>query len=221
VEITLDAWFWEVQDGDSAKLWPLLTEDEKVRAGRFFRDADRERWVAARGRLRQLLGDFIGADPTSFVFGAGANGRPFIASSAAPSFNLSHTDRFVALAISPKAEVGLDIEAVRPIAGDEIAWALSPAEREQLAQVPDAARLESFFRFWTLKESFMKGTGLGASLPLHDFDFALEGARLLRVAGIPDATVQWRFTEAVPTPGMRLAVAARTEGQPFTVNWHE
>jgi 4'-phosphopantetheinyl transferase len=221
VQITLDVWFWEVQDGDSAKLWPLLTDDEKARAGRFFRKVDRERWVAARGRLRQLLGDFMGADPAGIVFEAGANGRPFVASNAAPSFNLSHTDRFVALAISPKAEVGLDIEAVRPIADDEIAWALSPSERKQLAQVPDAARLQSFFRFWTLKESFMKGTGLGASLPLHDFDFALEGSRLLRVAGNPDATVQWRFAEAVPTPGTRLAVAARTEGQPFTVNWHK
>lgn len=220
MEITLDAWFWEVQDGDSAKLWPLLTEDEKVRAGRFFRNVDRERWVAARGRTRQLLGDFIGTDPARIVFGAGANGRPFIASSEAPSFNLSHTERFVALAISPEAEVGLDIEGIRPITDDEIAWALSPSEREQLAQVPDAARLECFFRFWTLKESFMKGTGLGASLPLQDFDFVLERSRLLRVGGMSDAPAQWRFAEAVPTPGIRLAVAARTEGQPFIINWH-
>ncbi len=168
--------------------------------------------------MRQLLGQKLGIRPDEVVFTQEVNGRPALVSTNL-SFNLSHSADVAALAVSSDVRVGVDIEAIRPIADDEIAWALSPAERLELSQVDQTTKLDSFFRFWTLKEAFMKGTGLGAQLPLHDFDMGLAPARLVRLTGKSEAPTEWNFHDIAPQAGMRGAVAARTEGRTLAAAW--
>ncbi len=221
MDTLIQAWVWEARAGEGEAFRSVLSEEEARRADRFFSAIDRERWVVARGRTRQLLAEVVGVDARSIVFGIEAGGRPFVVGDtpAALSFNLSRSENVGALAISHHVQVGIDIEAVRPINDEEIAWALSPAERKQLDAVDSDKRLETFFRFWTLKEAYMKGTGLGASLPLHDFDVGLDGPKLLRVARSLDEPARWSFAEAVPFARMRAAITARTDGRDMAVNW--
>jgi 4'-phosphopantetheinyl transferase len=134
----------------------------------------------------------------------------------AVSFNLSHSADVAALAISATRVVDVEIYAR---SSDEIERALSIAERLELAEAADALQLETFFRFWTLKEAFMKGTGLGASLPLHDFDVSPAGPGLLRLKSAPTEPGRWRFDEFVPKPGIRAALAARTDDRDLVVQW--
>jgi hypothetical protein len=56
-----------------------LSEDERSRAGRFARERDRRRYVVARGRLRKLLAQRLGADPREIELVHGANGKPALA----------------------------------------------------------------------------------------------------------------------------------------------
>ena len=212
---------WEARPGESEAFWRSLSPDEKERADKFFRAVDRERWIVSRGQVRHLLGAATGIEAGAVRFEVEPNGRPYLAgrSSEGPFFNLSHSEHVGILALSSEVRVGADVEAVRQIEDGEIAWALSPAERALLDSVPSHDRLESFFRFWTLKEAFMKGTGLGASLPLHDFDMDLDGPSLKRLAGLPDEPVRWRFAEGVPAAGMRAAIAVRSEAQDIAVTW--
>jgi 4'-phosphopantetheinyl transferase len=102
-------------------------------------------------------------------------------------------------------------------------WPLSVAERQALDALEGSARDESFYRFWTLKEAFIKGLGIGVSLPGEDFDMSpshLGEPRLLRLAGAPGEPARWRFAEFVPARGYRAAVAALTEGRDLVANWH-
>lgn len=221
---SVDVWFWslDVEPAEVEHLWTLLSEAERDRAERFFQKRDRDRWIVSRGRTRELLASVVNASAVTLAFGEEAHGRPYLrdANAPTPSFNVSHSDNLAALAVSFDARVGLDVEKIRPIDDEEIAWALSPAERGQLSVTAPEMRLETFFRFWTLKEAFMKGTGLGAALPLHDFDISFAGPALVRVAGSPEEPPCWRFGETVPPGGMRAAVAARTEGRDLRVTWH-
>lgn len=224
--VQVDVWFWslDVESDERAALRALLTAEERERADRFFHARDRNRWIVSRGRMRQILGDVIGAAPEAIAFGVEDHGRPFLTgASQPPSFNLSHADALGALAVSFDARVGADVEFVRPMTDNEMAWPLSPVEQTALALAQGAARFDAFFRFWTLKEAFIKAVGTGLSLPLEDFDISPPGAgepRLMRLAGAPDEPARWRFAECTPAPAYRAAVAALTEGCRLEVRWH-
>ncbi len=222
--VQVDVWFWplDVSPEKLASLCGLLSDEERERAGRFHQPLHRNRWIASRGRVRQQLSLALGRAPSAIAFEPETHGRPALvdAHPGSPSFNWSHSEGWGAFALCLEARVGVDIEARRPISEEDIAYALSPTERQTMAALTDEARLEAFFRFWTLKEAFMKGVGAGASLPLHDFDMTLSGPGLARLSGTPEAPSLWRMAEAVPSNGWFSAVAVRTEGRDLRAIWH-
>ena len=223
--VQVDVWFWplDVAPDQLAGFTALLAADELDRADRFHQPLLRNRWIASRGQVRQLLSQVLGRPPQQIAFEPDAHGRPALAGEDAglPSCNWSHSDAWGALALSFDARVGIDIEASRTIGEEDIEYALSPAEKGEIEGLTGPARLEAFFRFWTLKEAFMKGVGAGASLPLHDFDMSLAGPSLTRLAGFPQEPSLWRMAETVPVQGWYSAVAARTGGRPLSTTWHK
>jgi phosphopantetheinyl transferase len=87
-----------------------------------------------------------------------------------PYFNLSHSGRFVALAVSEKHELGVDIQIMRPLKADiasrcfqynEYDWYMAGATSEE--------RVRRFFILWVGKEAIMKATGKGFNLPPRNF----------------------------------------------------
>ena len=168
--VQVDVWFWplDVAPDQLAGFTALLAADELDRADRFHQPLLRNRWIASRGQVRQLLSQVLGRPPQLIAFEPDAHGRPALAGedTGLPSCNWSHSDAWGALALSFDARVGIDIEASRTIGEEDIEYALSPAEKGEIEGLTGPARLEAFFRFWTLKEAFMKGVGAGASLPL-------------------------------------------------------
>ncbi|MFR4393406.1 MAG: 4'-phosphopantetheinyl transferase superfamily protein [Ruminococcus callidus] len=66
---------------------------------------------------------------------------------------------------------------------------------------------ESFFRLWTLKESFVKALGIGISYPLHTavLPWTAKRSRRIRTAGSSGSSgwkaVMW--SPAVSRPGIR------------------
>src|ERR1700722_10873160 len=58
------------------RLEPALSPDEKARADRFHFMNDRNRFVVARGVLRELLGRYLQQNPESLAFSYGPHGKP-------------------------------------------------------------------------------------------------------------------------------------------------
>lgn len=100
-------------------------------------------------------------------------GKPELSAQFPFFFNLSHAEEYVLFAASSHP-IGVDIEK---IASNflEIAEAyFTKQEQRQIFSTENIAQQEqTFFRLWTLKESYMKATGQGFHLPLHSFSVEL------------------------------------------------
>ena len=75
--------------------------------------------------------------------------------------SVSHCDGAVLVAAS-SARIGVDVERLRPLDRFALARMLNPAEIDRVLRSPDPDR--EFFRYWTLKESYVKALGNGPRL---------------------------------------------------------
>jgi 4'-phosphopantetheinyl transferase len=159
---------WERLDRyDAAGFEPLLSSDERERAASFRFARDRSRFVAARGRLRTLLGGRLGRDPKLIEFSYGEHGKPQLAEEDQNlRFNLSHTAGVMALAICEGREVGVDVEAVREdLFAEGIARRYLPAEvAEEIERRVGTERSREFYRGWVRQEAYAKARGGGLAL---------------------------------------------------------
>lgn len=95
------------------------------------------------------------------------------------AFNLSHSGRYVlcSVVLDPRGEpvrVGCDIEQVKECDLRIARRFFCPSEYEQIIRESDQNRQrELFYRFWVLKESFVKATRKGMALGLDTFEIRL------------------------------------------------
>ncbi len=82
-------------------------------------------------------------------------------------FNISHAGDYVVGVVSD-GEVGCDIERNVNAPLEIAEHYFYSAEREYIEAASDPGK--AFFTLWTLKESYMKMTGRGMSLPLDSFE---------------------------------------------------
>ena len=102
----------------------------------------------------------------------GAHGKPYLKEYPQIHFNISHCMGLAVLAIGD-CTVGIDAECVRPYREPLLKRVLSDAELRQMEEAGESEREELFFRFWTLKESYVKAVGCGITVPLQDISFQI------------------------------------------------
>lgn len=86
-------------------------------------------------------------------------GKPFIDEYKGLHFNISHSNKCVACAISTDEEIGVDIEAIKSINIHEYASVFT--EEEFLFIINSKKSIFNFYTLWTLKEAFLKALGQG------------------------------------------------------------
>jgi 4'-phosphopantetheinyl transferase len=197
-----------------ARLKAHLDETEKARAGRFVFERDANRFVAARGILRELLARYVEHSPAELEFEYGPRGKPALrpGSSRGLCFNVSHSHEMAAYAFARDRQLGIDIELIRPdFAGQEIAERyFSASEVAELTGLPAEVRAQAFFLCWTRKEAYIKALGEGLEIPLKSFAVSLTpgGPDELRSA---DAS-RWELHSFEPAPGYAGALVAEGGG---------
>lgn len=187
----------------------VLSEDERARASRYRRHADRQRAVSGRAALRRLLGARLRREPSTLSFTANRHGKPALQDGGAV-FNLAHSGNCVLIALADDntlEAVGVDVERH----DDSLdfaalaAYAFTAQERAALAQTPHAPTA-AFFANWAAKEAVLKAVGVGIAEHLqalsirHAADGRLDGAHAIR--GWPRLRGQ-----VLPLPGYAAAVA--------------
>ena len=147
-----------------------LSTDEKERANRFFFSGDRDGFIVARGILREMLGKYVNRAPGQLEFDYGPNGKPSLRTDVRLQFNVSHSHGIALLAFSLGRRLGVDVEFIRKIAGQEISeHYFSPQEIAELRSLPPPVQDEGFFLCWTRKEAYIKARGEGLHVPLKSF----------------------------------------------------
>jgi 4'-phosphopantetheinyl transferase len=208
---------------DFIKLQETLAPDERERAARFRFLKDRQRFIAARGVLREVLARYLNQDPARLEFCYGPSGKPTLAAGMGAGelrFNLSHSHGLALYAITRRREIGVDLEYVRPqLAEEQIAERFfSRHEVEALRALPASIQPEAFFHCWTRKEAYIKARGEGLAVPLDSFDVSLapgEPPALLSVRSDPREAARWSLETLSPGSGYVGAVAA--EGSDWSI----
>jgi 4'-phosphopantetheinyl transferase len=155
--------------------WPdcgtVLAPDETDRAARFRYARDRRRYVVGRAQMRAILGAYLGREPRELRFLYGAHGKPALqvqSGEARVDFNMTRSHEQGMLAIQLDADIGVDLELLRPFpdALDIAKRFFAPQEYTMLAALPAADVAAAFFGSWTCKEAIVKSMGLGLSQPI-------------------------------------------------------
>ena len=152
-----------------------------------------------------LLRAFSGYDISTVSYGE--NGKPYF-EGCPLNFSISHSGSVAVLAVSTKS-VGVDVEKLKPARLNTAKRFFTPDEYALItACKTEAEQTEMFFRLWTLKESFIKATGRGLSLPLGDFNISFDenGAPQLE-----QNACDGRFTLSEPKApqGYRIALCTK------------
>ena len=219
---TVDLWQWSL-DVPSAQIpgfSTVLSEDEVLRAGRFVKPRDRNRYVAGRSKLREVLGTYLGVTAEAVAFEYGPHGKPILADGL--GFNLSHSGGRAVLAVCEKSDLGVDIEELRPIDDAVARHHFSKAEYSDLSALPKADWLNGFYRCWTRKEAVLKMLGHGLFMPLNSFDVTLSScvpAKVTRIEG--DDPARWSLQHIQPNPGFVGALALRDAEGPVKIVWRD
>ena len=160
-----------------------------------------------------LLGAMLrqrGVADAEMCFAEGEHGKPYLPRRPDVQFSLSHSGTLAMCAVAD-SPVGCDVQRVSP-RSLRLAERFFSAEEQRIifSLSSEDARQAMFYRIWTLKESFIKCTGLGLSMPLDAFDLFPEGdAVVLRRA--EDAG---RYAFTLPDPGADGYFAACCVRQP-------
>jgi 4'-phosphopantetheinyl transferase len=139
-------------------LYEVLHMDEREKAKRFFREADQQSSIAARGALRILLAGYMERVPAEVGLHYSDNGKPYVSGSDV-AFNLSHSGDWVVLAFGRNRRIGVDVEKIRRDLdiGSIAARCFNPEETALLDSVADKYTL--FFQLWARKEAYVKACG--------------------------------------------------------------
>ena len=183
-----------------------LSSDEIARAERFYFPEHRQRFMAGRGTLRAILGQYLDIAPKQVEFEYQPRGKPLLAAKFADKgllFNLSHSQDLALLGISYQHQIGVDLEYIRTMSDLEglAKRFFSAREYEYLRLLSIAQQQQIFFRYWTCKEAYLKATGDGL-VELEEIEISLtpnQPSQLL-VSG------DWNLRELTPAENFAAAV---------------
>jgi 4'-phosphopantetheinyl transferase len=168
------------------------------------------------------------SDPGKLRFCYGSHGKPALTSDCGGDtlhFNLSHCHQLSLVTLSYGREIGVDVECIcHDLRYEEIAERFfSPYEVTTLRALPVGLQHETFFRYWTCKDSYIKARGEGLSFPLNYFTVLLtdgEPAVALDNGGDQKEVARWTLQELAPGSGYAAALTVEGYlGRPQCWDW--
>ena len=161
--------YCNVENLDLKKAYNLVSKNRQEKIDFYRFDKDKKLSCGAYLLLKKLLAE---KNITNPIFKTEKYGKVYISNHENIHFNLSHSGKIVLCAISDM-EVGADVEYIdREIDLNIAKHYFYNREYENIMNAENMP--EEFFKYWVLKESYMKYTGLGMNLKLNSFEIIIE-----------------------------------------------
>lgn len=193
-----------------------LSTDELDRANRFRFVQHKSRFIAARGILRQLLGNYLAVNPSSLRFDYTERGKPLLEPTSKDislEFNLSHSHEYAIFGFTINRLIGVDIEYQKtmPEALKIARRFFSNRESIMLAELPQEKQAQLFFQLWTAKEAYLKAIGTGLAGTLSKVEIEVNQDRSLYFSDLgEDTTFNWCLHSYFPATNYLGAIAFNT-----------
>lgn len=101
-----------------------------------------------------------------------AYGRPYISDKI--DFNISHSETMVMCVVSTNGNIGIDVEAVKPIETKDFCNCWTPKEKKEIYS--NLQDYNTFYTYWTKKEAVVKAIGHGLNILLTDIEINADKA---------------------------------------------
>ena len=224
----VDVWMFHMNTTPPGikRFYPILSAQEKERSERFVHFMDRKRFIASHGFMRSVLARYLDIAPETICYDRKANDKPILKPDVHDSnlqFNLTHSGHFAMLAVSPKLELGMDVEYMdrKNRWQDLIRRFFTPPEQQAIFALPEDQQQRAFFQVWTRKEAQMKVTGKGLSLAPTQFTVTVPPAAptLLAMKDTDEQTLQrWHMYDVVlPASAQAYCACLSVEGKASSI----
>lgn len=222
---SISTWYCETNQIEKkfySKMKDSLSEAELSEYKNYANAEAAEQFLIGKFLVRNILSlYFPDVEPGLWEFEKNQHGKPFLSNPRFRQkvyFNLSHTKGMVAVALASD-ELGLDVEKksyeldVDKISKD----VLNDEELSLLSSAQGQEKIDLFYKFWTLKEAYIKATGLGLKISLPSLRFIKQDQEYL----IKESSSHWRLSQFQPSRHFIMAVAVSDiPGVKFTFYWH-
>lgn len=185
----------------------LLPQDEHSSITRFVKMEDRKRALVSRLLQYTLVHEVIGISFEEITIKRTQEGKPYLECDKVGlefpnfNFNVSHHGDYVAIASEPLCLVGLDIVSYTnpktenvPEFIQNFSSYFSSLEWDNMinAGATDEILIE-FYRYWCLKEAYVKATGNGLACELDKVEFHHTNWTNISVKIDGVHAIEWRF----------------------------
>lgn len=216
------------------RLASFLSADEIARANKFRFEIHKNRFIASRGILREILGNYLNINPEKIKFDYGDRGKPQLArfntdNSKSLQFNVSHSQDYALYGFTICSPIGVDLEYLRAMP-DAVKIArrfFSPQESQLIASLDNEQQQRVFFKLWTAKEAYLKAVGMGLAGSLASVDVSLdetETASLSSIDGNVAAAANWFMYSFIPAANYVATIVVKnqlTEQQVDVWSWNK
>jgi phosphopantetheinyl transferase len=159
--VPVDVFFARYEDCVSSGAFLHFNEEDRQRAGRLKNEDERNTLLMCYTLLRHILAVRIHNVPENISYVYGDDGKPGLKENSY-YFNISHSGKAFAFAVSQEAEVGIDLEdSGKKIDFDPVVRRFfNSGEAEYVYGSGEGAK-ERFYLLWTRKEALLKAVGSG------------------------------------------------------------
>jgi len=151
-----------------AKLLPYVNEDRRDKVNRFWRHEDAWRSLLAEALTRAAVISATGNCNAMLSLSRDGQGKPSIIGGDGSFLSISHSGNLVVCAFDTHP-IGIDVEEIVPVGEESAAVVLSPVEQKTILPAVHTGNLASFFKLWTMKESYAKVSGSGHQIAFDSF----------------------------------------------------
>lgn len=181
-------------------LYDAASDERKQKSKIYKRKIDADICICSESLLKYTIKEITGKSlikkDISIAYEYNEFGKPYLKSNNL-FFNISHSSEWIAV-VCDLAEVGIDIERIRPAEPRMICRLFSDEEIGYINSGLCSERHRRFTKLWTIKESHVKYIGTGLLTSLKSFRVDVSNKRIIDLCDTDNYDVIKYSKETVP-----------------------